>query len=153
MPRFSTLPPQQPPIAPGVYIGKIVSASERISEAGNEMISMRVSFPDGQSLSSCLTFVLQARAAINAFCDSAQLIKPTDPESEAELTATHCKGRYLYVVVSNDPGANGEPSPRITRFLTREAALAANPALAKIRLQPQEPVKLPVIPRTGTLFR
>src|SRR5262249_50380413 len=96
VPRFSTLPPQQPPIPPGVYIGKIVSAIEKISEAGNDLISMRVLFPDAQSLPCCLTFVPQARTAINAFCDSAQLAKPTNPDVEVELTATHCKGRYIY---------------------------------------------------------
>ena len=93
------------------------------------------------------------RAAINAFCDSAQLTKPVDADIEIEITGTHCKGRYIYVVVSNDSESNGELSPHITRFLTREAALAANPALAKIMLQPQEAVKLPVVPRTGTLFK
>jgi hypothetical protein len=152
MPHFATLAPQQPIVA-GVYIGKIVSATEKVSEAGNDLISMRIVFPDGQSLPCCLTFVPQARAAINAFCDSAQLSKPADADIEVELTATHCKGRHIYVSVSNDPESNGEPSPRITRFLTREAALAANPALAKIILQPLEPIQLPVVPRTGTLFR
>ena len=131
MPRFSTLPPQQPPIAPGVYVARIASATEKVSEAGNDLISMRVMFPDGQSLPCCLTFVPQARPVINAFCDSAQLTKPADGDIEVELTATHCKGRYIYVVVSNDPDSNGEASPRISRFLTREAALAANPALSK----------------------
>jgi hypothetical protein len=58
-----------------------------------------------------------------------------------------------YVVVSNDPESNGEAAPRIIRFLTREAALAANPALAKITLQPQEAIPLPIVPRTGNLFR
>jgi hypothetical protein len=143
MPRFSTLPPQQPPIAPGIYIGKIISATERISENGNNLISMRIMFPDGQSLPCCLTFVPQARAAINAFCDSAGLIKPSDADAEVELTAAHCKGRYIYVVVSNNPESNDDCSPRITRFLTRESALEANPALGKITLQQQEPVKLP----------
>jgi hypothetical protein len=153
MPRFATLPPQQPPIAPGIYVAKISSATERVSENGNDLISMRVVFQDGQSLPCCLTFVPQARPVINAFCDSAQLFKPADPDIEVELTASHCKGRYLYVVVSNDPESNGEPAPRITRFLTRESALAANPTLAKIALQPQEQVKLPIVPRTGTLFK
>src|SRR5215475_4963916 len=126
MPRFTTLPPQQPPIAPGVYIGKIAGATERVSENGNDLISMRITFPDGQSLPCCLTFVPQARAAINAFCDSTGLIKPSDADVEVELATTHCKGRYIYVLVSNDLESNGEAAPRISRFLTREAALAAN---------------------------
>src|SRR6516225_6049998 len=149
MPRFATLPPQQPPIAPGIYVAKISSATERVSENGNDLISMRIVFPDGQSLPCCLTFVPQARPVINAFCDSAQLIKPANPDVEVELTAAHCKNRYLYILLSNDPEANGEPSPRITRFLTREAALAVNPSLSKISLQPQEPMQLPIVPHTG----
>src|SRR6516162_8599137 len=102
MPRFATLPPQQPPLSPGVYIGKIASATGRVSEAGNDLISMRIVFPDGQSLPCCLTFVPQARPVINAFCDSAQLTKPADPDVEVELTAAHCKNRYLYILLSND---------------------------------------------------
>jgi hypothetical protein len=153
MPKFATLPPQQTPIAPGVYIGKIVSATEKVSEAGNDLISMRVMFPEGQSLACCLTFVPQARPVINAFCDSAELTKPAAADIEVELTSAHCKGRYIYVVVSNDLESNGEAAPRITQFLTREAALQANPALEKIALQPHEPVQLTVVPRTGNLFK
>ncbi len=37
--------------------------------------------------------------------------------------------------------------PKITRFFDRETALAANPSLAKLNIQPQPPVTLPVVRR------
>jgi hypothetical protein len=153
MPTFSTLPPSPPPILPGTYIAKVISASERVSEAGNDMIVMRLLLPDGRALPCCLTFVPQARPVLNAFCDSAGLTKPSDPDVEVQLTAEICKGRYLYITVSTEVESSGDPTPRIVRFLTRDQALILNPALAKTVLQPQEPIQLPVVSHTPNLFK
>jgi hypothetical protein len=153
MPTFSTLPPSPPPILPGTYIAKVISASERVSEAHNDMIVMRLLLPDSRSLPCCLTFFFQARPVLNAFCDSAGLAKPSDPDVEVQLTAEICKGRYLYITVSTELESNSDPTPRIVRFLTREQALIINPSLSKIVLQLQEPIHLPVVPQTPNLFK
>jgi hypothetical protein len=99
---------------------------------------MKLGLPDGRELPCCLTFVPKAEAVLNAFCDSAGLIKPA--QGEAVLTAADCLGRYLYVVISNDVGdPDSDPVPHVTRFITREAALIKNPQLAKVMLKEQAP--------------
>jgi hypothetical protein len=149
VPRFLTKLSPSSVIPDGVYVVKVTKATEKVSERGNEMIVMTLSLPDGRSLSCILTFVEAARLVINAFCSSADLVKPLKDEIEVELTARHCLGRYLYITVVNDAGeVTDDPAPHVSRFLTREQALTKNPALAQIKLEPQEPLVLPVI-RTG----
>jgi hypothetical protein len=146
MPRFLTNVQAGAAIPDGVYVCKVTKAVEKISERGNEMIVMTLSLADGRSLPCILTFVEAARPVINAFCSSAELAKPLEDGIEIELTARHCLGRYLYVVIINDNNdPTGDPMPRISRFIIREQALIKNPALAQIKLGPQEPLQLPIV--------
>jgi hypothetical protein len=141
MPTFHTLAPIEPPPPPGVYIAKIVKAAERVSEAGNSMIVMVFELPDRRRLPCVLTFVEQARRPIDAFCSSAELIRPSASDIEVELRADHCLNRYVYFKLEHD----AEGAPRITRFIDRQAALAANPRLADIKLGAQQPLALPLV--------
>jgi hypothetical protein len=141
VPTFKTLPPIEPPPAPGIYVGKVVKAAERVSEAGNEMLVMRLQLPDGKILPCVLTFCEQARRPIDAFCSSAELIRPSEPDVEVELRAQHVLNRYIYCKIEHDE----DGAPRITRFIDRQAALAANPRLASVTLQPQQPLALPIV--------
>jgi hypothetical protein len=146
MPTFRTLAPVEPPPLPGVYIAKIVKATERVSEAGNSMIVMVFELPDRRRLPCVLTFVEQACRPIDAFCSSAELIRPSASDIEVELRADHCLNRYVYFKLEHD--ADG--APKIVRFIDRAAALAANPRLAEIALQPQAPITLPVVRKSST---
>jgi len=133
-------------IGDGVYVLKVTKATEKVSERGNPMIVMTLSLPDGRSLGCVLTFVEAARPVINAFCESANLQRPPGDGVEAELSAEHCRGRYVYASIFNDAGdLTSDPMPDVSRFLTREQAPIKNPDLAKITLQPQAPVSLPVV--------
>jgi hypothetical protein len=134
------------PIADGTHIAKVTKAEERLSANGNEMLVLQLTLPDGRTLPCCLTFVDKAHVAINAFCDSANLLRPAEKDLQAELTAGDCLGRYLYISVVNDvTDAESDPFPRITRFLTREAALLKNPTLAKVLLREQPPRTLKTV--------
>ena len=103
MPTFTTLS-LLPDIPAGVHLGKIVKATERISERGNPMIVMTIELPppDRQRLPCTITFVPAARALVNAFCSSAGLIKPSEPNISVEPTARHCLNRYLYFRLEHD---------------------------------------------------
>jgi hypothetical protein len=46
-------------------------------------------------------------------------------------------------VVSVETDGQTGTSPKVTRFLTREEALAINPELAKVTLKDQQPIELP----------
>ncbi len=127
----------------GTYLAKVVEARERTLSNGNAMITMKLQLADAATLPCILTFVEKARAAITAFCQSADLVLPADKDADINLTAADCLGRYLYVtVVNEDDGQGGDPYPKIVRFLTREAALIKNPQLARIVLREQLPLKL-----------
>jgi hypothetical protein len=148
VPVFSTLPPPPPPIPAGVHLGKVVKATEKTSANGNQMISMTIELPppDRQRIGCVLTFVGAAKPVINAFCASAGLPGPTAPDIQVELSAYHCLGRYLYFKVEQDE----DGGPKITRFITREQALAINPKLAGVAIQPQAPVTLPILERPSS---
>jgi hypothetical protein len=110
------------------------------------MIVMTLCLPDGRSLECVLTFVEAARPVINAFCESANLERPLGDGVEVELSAEHCRGRYLCAAIVNDGGdPSSDPMRRVSRFLSHEAALIKNPELAKITLHPQPPIVLPVV--------
>jgi hypothetical protein len=143
MPSFNTLPPHQPPIPAGVYVAKVINARECILEAGNGTIVMKLMIPDGRTIGSILTFVPNARVAINAFCDSADLPRPSDPDVAVDLTAARCLGRYLYITVTVVIDNAGGLQSRVNRFLTCEEAVALNPEQAKVFLKEQAPLKLP----------
>jgi hypothetical protein len=94
-----------------------------------------------QRLPCVLTFVEPARKVVDAFCSSAGLIRPVEPDIEVELKPAHVLHRYVYFRIEQDE----DGAPKITRFLDRAAALAANPALATVAIIPQEPLALPVV--------
>jgi hypothetical protein len=141
MPSFNTLPPRRPPIAPGVHIANIVVAKEKISEAGNDMLILKLMLPDSRTIGSVLTFVPAAQPVINAFCDSANLRKPAEADVAVDLNSSHVLGRYVYITVSveTDTGAQ----PKVIRHLTRAEALAINPRLAEVALREQASLELP----------
>jgi hypothetical protein len=145
VPTFSTLPPQPPQVPPGIHIGKVVRAVERLSSNGNEMLVLTLELPppDRQRLPCVLTFVESARRPIDAFCSSAGLIRPLEPDIEVELRADHCLRRYIYFRLEHDESG----TPKIVRFIDREQALLINPKLAGIAIQPLLPITLPVVER------
>jgi hypothetical protein len=142
MASFNTLPPAMPPIPAGVHVAKIISAKDKLSDAGNEMIVMKLMIPDGRTIGSVLTFVPAAQPVINAFCDSADLRKPAEADVGVDLFARDCLGRYVYVVVTVETDNRTGVAPKVTRFLKREEALAINPDLAKVPLREQAPLEL-----------
>ena len=143
MPSFHTLPPRPAPIPFGVYVAKVAAAKERVSEAGNDMLTLRLVLPDGRMVSSTLTFVPNAQPVINAFCDSADLRKPAEANVSVDLNASHCLGRYVYVTIAVDTDNATGAFSRVTRYLTRSETLAINPELAKVALREQAPLELP----------
>src|SRR5262249_10139635 len=103
MPRFLTSTTDHEPIADGTYVLKVLSAVERISERGTEMLVMKLGLSDGRRSIPCtITFVPAAKALVNAFVESCELTKPPGNDVETELPAEHVRGRYLYAVVVND---------------------------------------------------
>ena len=151
MPRFLTSTTDHEPIADGTYVLKVLSALERISERGNEMLVMKLGLPDGRRSIPCtITFVPAAKALVNAFVASCELTKPPGNDVETELRAEHVRGRYLYAVVVNDlSDPASDRIPKIVRFISREAAILKNPSIADIQLQPQPAVALPAVRNGG----
>jgi hypothetical protein len=147
MPIFQTQNPSTQVIPDGCYVAKVIEAKERVSSNGNSMIIMKLQLAEnGGILPCCLTFVDSAQRAINAFCDSAELVRPSQNGAAVNLRASDCLGRYLYItIVNEDDGNGGDPFPKIYRFLTRKAALIKAPELAKIILHKQKPLQLEVI--------
>jgi hypothetical protein len=150
MPTFFTSTDDHQPIPDDTYVLKVLSAVERISERGNVILVMKQGLPDDHRPLPCvLTFVEAAGPVINAFCESTGLQRPPGDGVGVELTVAHCRGRYPYVTIINDvihPAS--DPVPRISRFVSHEQALIKIPGLARINLQQQSAVVLPVVCRT-----
>lgn len=143
MPTFHPKLSKAVTIADGVYIAKIVAAKEKISANGNAMLVLKLRLHTGAELQSVLTFVPAAERVITAFCESAGLLVGTDENAEVNLSAGDVLNRYLYVTVVNDCASpESDPAPRVARFLTREAAIAKNPQLARVAIREQLPLKL-----------
>ena len=150
MPRFLTRATTHDVIPDGVYVFKIVQATERVSENGNEMLVMKLSLPDDRTIPTTITFVEKSRVLVNAFVESCELTKPSGNDVQTELCAEHVRGRYLYGVVVNDISEPAsDPIPKIVRFISREAAILKNPSIADIQLQPQPAVVLPIVRNGG----
>jgi hypothetical protein len=146
MPRFLTRATTHDVIHDGVYVFKIVQATERVSENGNEMLVMKLSLPNGRTIPTTITFVEKSRVLVNAFVESCELTKPPGNDVQTELRAEHVRGRYLYGVVVNDVSdPASDPIPKIVRFISRETAILKNPSIADIQLLPQPAVVLPAI--------
>jgi hypothetical protein len=149
MPTFTNPAPVEHSLPAGVYVGKITRAIEKISEAGNSLISMVFTVPDGRRISSIVTFVPAAALVIAALCDSCGLIRPAEAGVQIDLDAQLFRDRHVYFIVTEEHDENGDSTSRVTRFLTREKALRLNPKLGAIRLQEQPPVVLPIIGRSS----
>jgi hypothetical protein len=145
VPTFRTLLPIEPPPAPGIYIGKVIRAVERLSSNNNEMLVLTLELPPpGRERLPCiLTFCEAARKPIDAFCSSAGLIRPLEPDVEVCLRPEHVLQRYVYFRLEHDQ----DGSPRITRFIDRQAAVQLNPKLAEVAIQSLPPVALPIVPQ------
>jgi hypothetical protein len=115
-------------------VARIVKAKERTSSNGNSMLVMTARFPGGEELGFVLTFVPKAVALIGYFCRSARLTLPQGEGIEVEICPDDVLGRYFYPVAELD----SDGTPRITRFLSREEALALNPGIASAKLEPQD---------------
>jgi hypothetical protein len=152
MPRFLTSTTDHEPIPDGTYVLKVLTAVERISERGNEMLVMKLRLPDGRRSIPCtITFVPTAKALVNAFVASCELTKPPGDDVESELRAEHIRGRYLYGVIVNDVSdPASDLVPKIVRFISRQAAIVKNPSIANVPLQPQPTVVLPDVRNGGT---
>lgn len=150
MARFTTtsLAPTAP--QPGVHVARITKAREKLSEAGNTVLVMQARFPGGEELSFAITFVERAAKLVGYFCRSTGLELPEDAGVEVEIKPADVLGRYFYPVVELD-GTGAEAVPKITRFLSRSEAIAARPELARIALQPQNPLALKPITGGGRL--
>jgi hypothetical protein len=144
MPTFTTLG-LRPEVPEGAHLGKIIKATERTSSNGNEMIVMTIELPPPgrQRLRCTVTFVPGAQVLVNALCQSAGLIRPSEPDIQVELCSHHLLNRYLYFRAELDESG----APKIVRFLSREQALSINPKLAGIAIQPLLPITLPVVER------
>ena len=136
MARFTTTSLGTPPPSAGVHIGRILTAKERTSENGNQVLSMRLRFPGGEELSAALTFTESTRKIIGYFARSAGLVLPTEAGAECEILPGDVLDRYLYVEVAYDDG-----EPRVARYLSREEALSLNPALAQINCSLSNPAR------------
>jgi hypothetical protein len=150
MARFTiaSLSPSAP--RPGIHVAKIITAREKLSEAGNAMLMMIARFPAGEQLSFAITFVPKAAKLVGYFCRSIELELPKNEGAEVEIRPADVLGRYFYPVVELD-GEGLEAVPKITRFLSRSEALAARPELAHITLRPQAPLALKPIIGGGQL--
>ena len=143
MPTFKPFTNNATSIVPsGCYLGRVAEARERLSNNGNETIVMRVQLAGSGVLSCILTFVPKAEVAISAFCRSAGMVFPSGDDAEVKLTAADCLGRHLYVIVAVESDQLTGTVSRISRFLAREEALIINPALSKVVLKEQAPLRL-----------
>jgi hypothetical protein len=142
--RFITAPMPPPAPKPGVHVARIIRAKEKTSENGNPVLRMTARFPDQSELSFAVTFVPKAAKLVGFFCRSCGLELPKGDGVEVEIRPTDVLGRAFYPVVEMD-GEEIEAAPKITRFLSRSEALAANPRLASVTLQPQQTLVLPIV--------
>jgi hypothetical protein len=151
MPTFFTSTVGRQPIPDGTYVLKVLTAVEKISERGNEMLVMKLGLPDESRTIPCtITFVPAAKALVNAFVASCGLTPPPGEDVEAELRAEHVRGRQLYAVIANDiSDPVSDPVPRIVRFISREAAILKDPSISNIQLLPQPAVVLSAVRTEG----
>ena len=149
MARFTTtsLLPDAPPV--GVHVAKVVKAREKLSENGNAVLAMTAQFPAGEQLGFAITFVPKAARLVSYFCRSIELELPKEEGVDVEIKPDDVTGRYFFPVVEL-VGDGLEATPRITKFLSRAEAYAANPSLRDIKLQPQFPRVLKAL-NEGTL--
>jgi hypothetical protein len=112
------------------------------------MLLMTAQFPGGEQLSFAITFVEKAAKLVGYFCRSIELVLPKDAGVEVEIKPADVEGRYFYPVVEYD-GEGLEAVAKITRLLSRAEAIAANPKLAGVQLQPQAPRVLRPVNITG----
>jgi hypothetical protein len=136
--RFTTAPLPPPGPRPGIHAARIVKATEKTSEAGNTVLRMTARFSDLSELSFAITFVERAAKLIGFFCRSCDLELPQVQGVEVEIRPEDVTGRIFYPLVEMD-GDGLEAIPKITRFLSRSEAIAANPAITELKIQPQSP--------------
>jgi hypothetical protein len=138
MARFTTASITPPSPRPGAHLARIVKAKERVSGNGNPMLLMTARFPGDEELGFVITFVAAAAKLVSNFCRSIELELPQGDGVEVEIRPGDVLGRYFYPLVEADE----DGTPRITRFLSKSEALAINPGLATVKLEPQTPRSL-----------
>ena len=108
------------------------------------MLIMTAKFVDHSELGFVITFVERAAKLVSFFCRSCELELPEGAGVEVEIRPEDVEGRIFYPVVELD-GDGLEAVPKITRFLSKTEAIAANPAIAQVKLQSQSPRTLRAI--------
>jgi hypothetical protein len=121
----------------GVHIARIAEVKEKVSEAGNVVWSLLAKFPDRSELKFYVTFADsdKSRRLVVFFLKSLGLVLPEAPGSQIDLSPNDAKDRLFYCAIELD----SDGAPKITKFLSREEALAMNPAISRVAVAPQEP--------------
>jgi len=97
-------------LEPGVYPFEVISASEELSKAGNEMIRVKLNVfgPDGQNVHVFDYLMEKLQYKLRHFCEATGLLQKYEAGTLSEVD---CEGKTGFVKIKIDP-ANGSYSAK-----------------------------------------
>jgi hypothetical protein len=135
MPTFRRTQEDPTLLPEGTYVAQVDDCQELLSKKGNEMIKLTLAIlPKRRRLYSYIVFSDKTQWQATAFCKSAGLEMPENKDAQIALSEIDCLRRIVYVLVEHEEGKDGVTRAKVSRWLTREAALKRNEALALIAL-------------------
>lgn len=135
MPTFKRTEEDPTLLPEGTYVAQVDDCQELLSKKGNEMYKLTLAIlPKRRRLYSYIVFSDKTQWQATSFRKSAGLEMPDDKEVEISLSEVDCFRRIVHVLVEHEEGNDGVTRAKVSRFLTREAALKRNPLLESVPL-------------------
>jgi hypothetical protein len=135
MARFHTSSDSNNNLPPaGVYMLKVIDCTETVSTNGSDMFKLKhTTIPHDRYVYDYLVFHPKAAWVIADFCRSSGLELPSQ-EADIDIFPNDCLLRVCYAELVHEVGRDGKTRLSVERYLSRDEAIAINPALVRVNV-------------------
>lgn len=113
-----------PPLPPGQYKLVVVSAIDKFSKAGNEMIELVLESENKRWIYDYLIGLESGQWKLRRFCDSAGILEQYE---RGEITAADCEGQVVEAEVVLDHSEEYGDKNKVKTYIKREMPKMAVP--------------------------
>ena len=118
----------------GVYMLKVSDCTETVSTNGSDMFKLKLAtIPHDRHVYDYLVFNPNSFWVIADFCRSSGLELPDD-EADIDIYPNDCLLRVCYAELVHELGRDGKTRLSVERYLSRNEAIAINPALVRVNV-------------------
>ena len=113
---------------------QVIDCTETVSTKGSDMFKLKLTtVPHDRYVYDYLVFHPKAAWVITDFCRSSGLELP-DHEADVDIHPNDCLSHVCYAELVHQVGRDGKTQLSVERYVSRNEAIAINPALVRLNV-------------------